>query len=109
MLRNAILKQGVRCTAALKVATHTHRPRLRELSLRSAEAASRLAFKLSSRINDEHHGITWFNALTDRGRAAWLAAAQSACPADAWRFYKQQFGAAATHEAFLHATERMPR
>ena len=108
-VRNVILEQGVRCVAALKTAAHTDRPRLRELSLKSAETASRLAFSLSARIHDERHGIAWFNALTDRGRAAWLAAAQSACPADAWRFYKQQYGDVGTHEAFLHATERMPR
>lgn len=38
---------------------------------------------------DETAGIVWWNSLTEANRAAWLARAGSAVPADAWAAYKR--------------------
>lgn len=38
---------------------------------------------------DETAGMVWWNSLTESDRAAWLARAGSAVPADAWAAYKR--------------------
>jgi hypothetical protein len=38
---------------------------------------------------DETAGIVWWNSLAEADRAAWLARAGSAVPADAWAAYKR--------------------
>lgn len=38
---------------------------------------------------DETAGMVWWNSLTEADRAAWLAQAGSAVPADAWVAYKR--------------------
>lgn len=47
---------------------------------------------------DETAGMVWWNSLTESDRAAWLARAGSAVPADAWAAYKR-----------LGNVERQPR
>lgn len=47
---------------------------------------------------DETTGMVWWNSLTESDRAAWLARAGSAVPADAWAVYKR-----------LGNVERQPR
>lgn len=47
---------------------------------------------------DETAGIVWWNSLAESDRAAWLARADSAVPADAWAAYKR-----------LGDVERQPR
>jgi len=37
---------------------------------------------------DETAGMVWWNSLAESDRAAWLARADSAVPADAWAAYK---------------------
>lgn len=37
---------------------------------------------------DEAAGMVWWNSLAESDRAAWLARADSAVPADAWAAYK---------------------
>lgn len=39
--------------------------------------------------DDERAGMEWWNKLSEQDRAAWLAAARSARPADAWDAYKR--------------------
>jgi hypothetical protein len=56
-------------------------------------------------VPDEIHGLLWWNALTHRERAEWLASADSARPADAWATFKRTYPAATTHDAFLNAHE----
>lgn len=34
-------------------------------------------------------GIEWWNAMADQERRFWLAAAESAVPADAWEVFKR--------------------
>lgn len=41
---------------------------------------------------DPQQGITWWNAMTEKARAHWLAVAGSAVPADAWRAYLTEEG-----------------
>jgi hypothetical protein len=41
---------------------------------------------------DERHGMEWWNSQTEADRAAWLTAALSARPVDAWLAYKQSWG-----------------
>ena len=38
---------------------------------------------------DETAGMVWWNSLAEADRAAWLARAGSAVPADAWAAYKR--------------------
>ena len=38
---------------------------------------------------DEAAGMVWWNTLKEADRAAWLARACSAVPADAWMAYKR--------------------
>ncbi|MER8377252.1 hypothetical protein [Mesorhizobium sp. M1406] len=47
---------------------------------------------------DETAGMVWWNSLAESDRAAWLARAGSAVPADAWAAYKR-----------LGNVERQPR
>jgi hypothetical protein len=39
--------------------------------------------------SDERAGMDWWNRLSERERALWLAKAQSAKPSDAWTAYKR--------------------
>lgn len=39
--------------------------------------------------SDAAPGIAWWNAMTDRQRAEALRAADTDCPADAWRHWQQ--------------------
>ncbi|RWB51883.1 MAG: hypothetical protein EOQ42_24755 [Mesorhizobium sp.] len=38
---------------------------------------------------DETAGMVWWNSLAESDRAAWLARADSAVPADAWATYQR--------------------
>jgi hypothetical protein len=38
---------------------------------------------------DERAGMNWWNSLSERERAKWLAEAGSAKPVDAWEAYKR--------------------
>lgn len=40
--------------------------------------------------DDERAGIAWWNTLAESERARWLAAANSAKPADAWAAFKAE-------------------
>lgn len=41
------------------------------------------------RERDAREGMAWWNELPEYSRAAWLAQAGSAVPADAWEAYKR--------------------
>lgn len=41
---------------------------------------------------DETAGMVWWNSLTEADRAAWLARAGSAVPAEAWAAYQRLGG-----------------
>lgn len=38
---------------------------------------------------DDEIGMAWWNAISERERAQWLAIASSARPVDAWRAYNR--------------------
>ena len=38
---------------------------------------------------DEASGIDWWNVLTEDDRRFWLAAALTATPAEAWKYFKR--------------------
>lgn len=40
-------------------------------------------------MDDAEKGMAWWNTLSESDRLYWLELANSACPADAWEWFKQ--------------------
>ena len=60
--------------------------------------------------SDEQAGMMWWNALTERARAEWLAHAGTGCPVDAWNAFRRRYPDVSPHAAFLDANVlRAPR
>lgn len=76
---------------AVSIRTMGHGPWLQHLSRRAPYESIEAMKSEHDRepTPDETAGMVWWNSLTEADRAAWLAQAGSAVPADAWVAYKR--------------------